>query len=234
MGALPDRLPGLPARRERRAAGQVRRRVGRRRPAEARLAPVGDVRRDGARRPDRRLLHRREPGPVRGRPEARHPPARRPRLPRRPGPLPDQDRGARRRGPAGDRGLGRERRDRHQLRAPRPARSQGGRAARRGPRRPGDHLRPGEPDGRRVGRRGRGGRLERGPPALARPRRDVATRGSSPRAASSGRATTRTTRASCSSTRGCGRTRSPAIASRSSRSITTRRSTSSTTTSRSA
>ena len=42
---------------------------------------------------------------------------------------------------------------RHQLRAPRPARPQGGRAARRGPRRPGDHLRPGEPHGRRLGRR---------------------------------------------------------------------------------
>ena len=61
---------GLPARRERRAAREVRRRVGRPRPAEARLAPVGHVRRHGARRPDGGLLHRREPGPVRGRPEA--------------------------------------------------------------------------------------------------------------------------------------------------------------------
>ena len=52
MGALPDRLPGLPARRERRAAGEVRCRVGRRGPAQARLAPVGDVRRHGARRAD--------------------------------------------------------------------------------------------------------------------------------------------------------------------------------------
>ena len=67
----PPRPPArLPARRERRAAGEVRRRVGRRRAAQARLAPVRDVRRDGARRPDRGLLHRREPGPVRGRPEA--------------------------------------------------------------------------------------------------------------------------------------------------------------------
>ena len=40
------------------------------RPAQARLAPVRHVRCDGARRPDRGLLHRREPGPVRGRPEA--------------------------------------------------------------------------------------------------------------------------------------------------------------------
>ena len=60
-----------------------------------------------------------------------------------------------------------------------------------------------------------------------------ATRGSRPRAGSSGRATTRTIRASCSCTRGCGRTRCPATARRSCRSSTTRRSTASTTTSRS-
>ena len=42
---------------------------------------------------------------------------------------------------------------RHQLRASRPARAQGGRAARRRPRRPRDHLRPRQPDGRRLGRR---------------------------------------------------------------------------------
>ena len=71
MGALPDRLPGLPARRERRAPRQVRRRLGRDDPAAARLAPVGDVRRDGAGRPDRRVLHRREPGPIRSRPAPR-------------------------------------------------------------------------------------------------------------------------------------------------------------------
>ena len=143
---------GLPARRERRDPCPLRRRVGRRRPAEARLAPVGDVRRDGARRPDRGLLHRREPGPVRGGPEARDPPAREPRLPRRPGPVPDEDRRARRRGPAGHRGLGRIGGHRHQLRAPRPARPQGGRTAGGRPRRPRDHLRPREPDGRRLGR----------------------------------------------------------------------------------
>ena len=45
----PPRPPArLPARRERRAAGEVRRGVGRPRPAEARLAPDRDVRRDGA------------------------------------------------------------------------------------------------------------------------------------------------------------------------------------------
>ena len=172
MGALPDRLPGLPARRERRAAGQVRRRMGRRGPAEARLAPVGDVRCDGARRPDRGLLHRREPGPVRGRPEARDPPPRGPRLPRRPGPLPDEDRRARRRRPAGHRGLGRIGGDGHQLGAPRPARPQGGRGARGRPRRPRDRLRARQPDGRRMGRPGPRDGLERGPAALAGPCRD--------------------------------------------------------------
>ena len=59
----------LPARRERRAAGQVRRRLGRAGPAEARLAPVRDVRRDGARRAPGALRDRREPGAVRGRPD---------------------------------------------------------------------------------------------------------------------------------------------------------------------
>ena len=40
-------------------------------PAEARLAPDGDVRGDGARRADRALRDRREPGAVRGRPAPR-------------------------------------------------------------------------------------------------------------------------------------------------------------------
>ena len=152
-----------------------------------------------------------------------------PRLPGRPGPVPDQDRRARRCRPAGDRGLGRVRGDRHQLRAPRPARPQGGRAAGRRPRRPGDHLRARQPDGRRLGRGRRRKRVwNEVRRALPGPRRDVATRASRPRAGSSGRATTRTTRASSSSTRGCGRTRSRATACRSCRSTTTRRSTSST------
>ena len=70
-GRAPRPPAGLPARRERRAPRELRCRMGRDGPAEARLAPVGDVRRDGARRPDRGLLHRREPGPVRSGPEAR-------------------------------------------------------------------------------------------------------------------------------------------------------------------
>ena len=43
---------------------------------------------------------------------------------------------------------------------------------RRRSRRPRDHLRAREPDGRRVGRAGRRGRLGRGPPPVAGPRRD--------------------------------------------------------------
>ena len=45
---------GLPARRERRPPRPLRRGLGRDDPAQARLAPVGHVRRDGARRADRR------------------------------------------------------------------------------------------------------------------------------------------------------------------------------------
>ena len=66
----------LPARRERRAAGEVRRAWGVHGAAEARLAPVRDVRRDGARRPDGALRHRREPDPVGGRPAPRRSTAR--------------------------------------------------------------------------------------------------------------------------------------------------------------
>ena len=74
-----------------------------------------------------------------------------PRLPGRPGHLPDRDRRARRRRPAGGRVVGRERGHGHELRAPRPARPQGARAAGRGPRRPLDHRGDRPPDGRRLG-----------------------------------------------------------------------------------
>ncbi len=60
---------------------------------------------------------------------------------------------ARRRRPAGHRGLGRVRGHGHQLRAARPARAQGDRGARGRARRPGDHLRAGQPDGGRAGAR---------------------------------------------------------------------------------
>ena len=119
-----------------------------------------------------RLLHRREPGPVRGRPEARDPPAREPRLPRRPGPVPDQDRRTRRCRLPGDRGLGGVGGHGHQLRAARPARAQGGRTTRRCTRRPRHRVRAGEPDGRGLGRAGPGDRLGRGPSPVPGPRRD--------------------------------------------------------------
>ena len=49
-------------------AGEVRAGVGRDDPATARPAPHGDVRRDGERRLRAAVRHRREPGPVGGRP----------------------------------------------------------------------------------------------------------------------------------------------------------------------
>ena len=109
----------------------------------------------------------------------------------------------------GRRGVGRERGHGHELRAARPARPQGARAARRGARRPLDHRGARPADGRTTGagRRPRtsgtsSGRCRRSTPGCP-------TRGSRSSAGSSGRATTRTTRASCSSTAGSGRTRCP-------------------------
>ena len=70
--------------------------------------------------------------------------------------------------------------------------------------------------GQRLGLAGRRGRLERGPARCRRSTPGCRTSGSRSSAASSGRATTRTTRASCSSTAGSGRTRCRATACRSS------------------
>ena len=76
------------------------------------------------------------------------------------------------RGPARRRGLGGVRGNGHQLRAARPARAQGDRAARRSARRPVDHHRARAPDGQRLGLvRGRG-RLERAADPVADARRD--------------------------------------------------------------
>ena len=72
--------------------------------------------------------------------------------------------------PGGGR-LGRDRGHGHQLGAPRAARAQGHRAARRGARRPVDHLRDRAPDGPRLGRGLGRGRLERAAHALAGARR---------------------------------------------------------------
>ena len=53
MGALPDRLPGFQHVENDALRAPFERGLGRHDPAAARLAPHGDVRRDGARRPDR-------------------------------------------------------------------------------------------------------------------------------------------------------------------------------------
>ena len=76
------------------------------------------------------------------------------------------------RGAAGGRRLGRDRGHRHQLRAPRPAGAARPRPARRGPRRPVDHLRDRAPDGPRLGRGIGRGRVERAAHAVPGPRRD--------------------------------------------------------------
>ena len=162
----------LPARRERRAPRQVRQPLGRPGAAEARLAPVADVRRDGAGRAQGAVRDRREPDAVRGRspPDREAPP--RPRHPDRPGHLPDGDgRDRRRRVPRGRGRLGGEPGHRHQLRAPGPARAAGARAAGRGARRPADHLRPRERMGAGWGEADPGDGLERGPRAVAGPSR---------------------------------------------------------------
>ena len=80
MGALPDRLAGFQyvENDELRASAS---RLGRPGAAEARLAPVGDVRRDGAWRADGALRDRREPDAVRGGPPPHRAAAPRPRLP---------------------------------------------------------------------------------------------------------------------------------------------------------
>ena len=71
MGAIPNKLPGLPGRRVRpRRPRALQPGLGRHDPAQVRLAPDPDVRGDGARRPARPVRDRREPGPVRGRRQA--------------------------------------------------------------------------------------------------------------------------------------------------------------------
>ena len=101
MGALPDRLPGFQHVENDALRAKFDAAWGVTVPAEAGLAPVRDVRRDGARRAPGAVRHRREPGPVGGRPGAGRAPALDPRLHGRAGHLPDRDRRAGRRGPAG-------------------------------------------------------------------------------------------------------------------------------------
>ena len=83
------------------------------------------------------------------------------------------------------------RRDRHELRAARPARPEGARAAGRGARRPLDHRGDRPADGRRLGLERTGGRLGRAAEACRPSTPGCPTSGSRSSAASSGRATTR-------------------------------------------
>ena len=93
----------VPARRERRGAGEVRSLLRRGRAAEEGVAPVGHVRRHGAARVARPLCNRREPGAVGSRPAPRDEVARGPRVPGGAGHFPDRNRAARRRGVSGGR-----------------------------------------------------------------------------------------------------------------------------------
>ena len=175
MGALPDRLPGFQHVENDELRATLRCPVGRARAAEEGLAPVADVRRDGARRAHRAVRRRREPGAVGGRSPPDGEAAPGPRHPGRPGHLPDRDGRDRRRGVPRRGGLGRVAR----ARSPTPsgASSSCGQAL-KPPGEARDDLRIifdlakrmgaawGEPD--------RGGRLERGPGAVARaPRHEL-------------------------------------------------------------
>ena len=72
MGAIPNKLPGLPGHRAgRRRARAVRGGLGRADHPEVRLDAHADVRGDGAQGPHRRLRDRREPGVLGGRQAAR-------------------------------------------------------------------------------------------------------------------------------------------------------------------
>ena len=138
MGAIPNKLPGLPGHRAGPGGARaVRDRVGSADHAAVRLAPYGHVPRDGPRRAHRGVLHRREPGELGGRQPARDEAPREPRHVDRAGHRDDEDRRDRRRGLAGRERRVRVRGDRHELRAPRPARPQGPRPARA---REGRHL----------------------------------------------------------------------------------------------
>ena len=170
---------------------------------------IMSLRRDRLDRPAVDLGH--EPGGLHARVRADPPdPGRGPVLHRRPGPVPDRDRGAGRRRAAGRR-LGREDRLLHQRQPHRPPLRAGGAAARRGPLRP-RHL-PGLRGRHGVHRPGRGAaaavaharggvrRLAGGDPGPpGRLHRAVATTGSADPPASRGRSTTSTPTAPTGST----------------------------------
>ena len=172
MGALPDRLPGFQHVEVAEFRREVRAAMGRHAPAGARLEHLGDVRGDGTGRAPGPLRPRREPAPVGGGPGPGPASAREPRLPGRAGHLPHRDRRDGRRRVPGRGRLVRVRGDGDQQRAPGPAGAQGPRAARRGPGRRPHPLRPGAPDGTRLGRAGCRGDLGRGARAQPALRRD--------------------------------------------------------------
>ena len=131
--------------------------------------------------------------------------ARGPRLPDRPGHLPDEDRRDRRRGAPGVERRVRVRGDRDELRAARAAGPQGARAARQGEGRHLDHRAAGEAPRVRLGRGRRAfDAWEELRIALADARGDVVASAWRSWAGSSGRAPTSRTPARRSSTRGCG------------------------------
>ena len=166
-GGLARSVARVPARRERRAEDEVRSGVeGARSPTKG-MAPLADVRGDGARRSSGALRHRREPAPVRGRSAPRSAPARGPRVSPGAGPVSHQDRGAGARRPARERGMVRVRGHRDQQRAPGAARAQGDRGARGRARRSHDLVRPGQAPGSRLGPAGLRDDLERGARPLA-------------------------------------------------------------------
>ena len=107
MGALPDRLPGFQYVENDALRGEVRGRSG-----ACAVPPKRGWHLSGMFEAMERgelhgaLRHRREPGPVRGGPAPDRAAPARPRLPRRPGHLPDRDRRDRRRRAAGGRRRG--------------------------------------------------------------------------------------------------------------------------------
>ena len=142
---------GLPVRRERRAAREVRRRLGRAVPPKrgwhlSNMLEAMDRRELTALYVSARTRCSRRPT------AAGQAAPGRPRLPGRPGHLPDRDRRDRGRRAAGRRVVGGVRGHGHELRAARPAGPQGDGPAGRGARGPLDHLRDRAADGLRLGR----------------------------------------------------------------------------------
>ena len=171
-GRHPEQAAGLPGHRaRRRGARPLRGGLGLRDRAALRLEPDADVRGHEARRAALALRDRREPGAVRGRHQAHARAARGPRFPGRAGHPADEDGRDGRRRAAVERVVVRVRGHGDELRAPRAARAQGARPARRGARRRLDHQRDRRAHGLRLGPAERRGGLGR---SCARSRRCTA------------------------------------------------------------